>query len=344
MLNFDRNIVFILILALLGASVMILQPFFSALFWAGILAFATWPLMKGLTKILGGRVTLSAAILSSAWILLVAVPVLLLGFNLADHVRSVFTLLREVWVEGLPPAPAWMQGVPFAGDYLVDGWHRLDQESAALATAVKPHLGQIGNWLAAKSAKVGGGLLELALSLILVFFFYRDGPAIVDFVRNGLTKLIGDKSQHYLDLISGTVQSVLNGVIGTALAQAVLALIGFWIAGVPGAVVLGVLTFFLSFLPAAPPLVWLPVVGWLVFKESYGYAAFMAIWGFFVISGVDNILKPYLISRGGSLPLVIVLLAIGGGIWTMGILGLVLGPVILAISYSLAREWASKSA
>lgn len=341
MLNYDRNIVFILLIALLGASLMVLLPFLSSLCWAALLAFATWPLMTWLTRLLGGRVTLSAAILTLFWILLVAIPVLALGFNTAEHIKSVVAVIKGLWVEGLPPAPSWLlEKVPFVGEYLNSAWQRLDQESAALSTSIKPHLGQIANWVALKGAKVGGGLLELSLSLVLVFFFYRDGPALAEFVKKLLMRLIDDRATHYLDLIAATVQRVINGVIGTAAAQGLLAFVGFWIAGVPGAAGLGVLTFFLSFLPAAPPLVWLPVLGWLVFKESYGYATFMALWGFFIISGVDNVLKPYLISRGGALPLLIVLIGVLGGLYCFGFLGLFLGPTLLAVSYSLLKDWA----
>lgn len=341
MLNYDRNIVFILLIALLGASLLLLLPFLSSLCWAALLAFATWPLMTGLTKVLGGRVTLSAALLTLFWILLVAVPILVLGANLAEHAKSLAELIKGLWVEGLPPAPTGLlEKIPFIGEYLNSTWQRLAQESAALSTTIKPHLGQIANWVALQGAKVGGGLLELSLSLVLVFFFYRDGPALAAFAKAILTRLIDDRANHYLSLIAGTVQRVINGVIGTAIAQGLLAFIGFWIAGVPGAAGLGILTFFLSFLPAAPPLVWLPVVGWLIFKESYGYATFVALWGFFIVSGVDNILKPYLISRGGALPLLIVIIGVVAGVVTMGLLGVFLGPTLLAVSYSLLKDWA----
>lgn len=341
MLNFDRNIVFILLIALLGASLMVLLPFLSSLCWAALLAFATWPLMTRLTKVLGGRVTLAASLLTLSWILLVSVPVLALGFNMADHVKSLVEIIRGLWVDGLPPAPTWLlEKIPFVGDYLNATWQRLDQESAALSTTIKPHLGQIANWVAVQGGKVGSGLLELSLSLVLVFFFYRDGPALAAFSKAALTRLIDDRATHYMDLIAGTVQKVINGVIGTAVAQGLLAFVGLWIAGVPGAGALGILTFFLSFLPAAPPLVWLPAVGWLVFKESYGYATFLALWGFFIISGVDNILKPYLISRGGALPLLIVLIGIASGLYCFGFIGLFLGPTLLAVSYSLLNDWA----
>ncbi len=123
------------------------------------------------------------------------------------------------------------------------------------------------------------------------------------------------------------MQRVVNGVIGTAAAQAVLALIGFLIAGVPGALVLGIVTFLLSLIPMGPPLVWIPATAWLAWKEvSTGMAVFLGIWGTFIISGVDNVLKPYLISRGGNLPLVIVLLGVFGGLIAFGSIGLFIGP------------------
>jgi predicted PurR-regulated permease PerM len=339
MLNFDRSLVFLLVLGLLGASLLVLLPFFSALFWAGLLAFATWPLMTLLTRLLGGRTTLAASVLTLTWFLLVAIPLLALGFNLADHVRDLQGVVADLKADGFPPVPDWMPGIPMVGQYLVDSWQFVDLQSAALLVWVKPHLGQIGTWLLSKSAALGGGVLELLLSLFLVFFFYRDGPAIARFANSLLERLIGERAAHYQSLISGTVQRVVNGVIGTAVAQGLVAMVGFWIAGVPGAVMLGVLTFFLSFLPAAPPLVWLPAIGWLVFKGDYGFAAFMGFWGVFIISGVDNVLKPYLISRGGTLPLVIVLIGITGGLLCFGLMGLFIGPTLLAIMFSLMKDW-----
>lgn len=132
---------------------------------------------------------------------------------------------------------------------------------------------------------------------------------------------------------------MVNGVIGTAAAQGLLALIGFWIAGVPGAIVLGLVTFALSLIPMGPPLVWVPAAAWLFWHGEYGYGVFLVIWGFFVISGVDNVLKPYLISRGGNLPLVVVLLGVFGGILAFGFMGLFLGPTLLAVAYSLISDW-----
>ena len=339
MLDNDRLLVQILLLALLGAGLWVMAPFISALLWGAILAFASWPLMRLLTRALGGRETLAAGLLTGLWILLVALPLVWLGFNLADHVRDATVFIRDVRVEGLPDAPAWLGNVPLFGTRLVLMWDTVDEQGAALLASIKPYLGQVGNWLLARSAQIGSGILELTLSLVFVFFFYRDGPRLAAFVLRLLHRLIGERAGYYLELVAGTVQRVVNGVIGTAAAQGLLALIGFLIAGVPGALVLGVVTFMLSLIPMGPPLAWIPATAWLVWQEHYGMAVFLAIWGTFVISGVDNVLKPYLISRGGNLPLVIVLLGVFGGLIAFGFIGLFIGPTLLAVAYSLLLDW-----
>lgn len=344
MINNDRLLVQLLLLVLLGACVWVLLPFTSALLWGAILAYASWPLMRLLTRLLGGRATLAAGVLTTGWLLLVLMPLVWLGFNLVDHVRDATVFVRDIQVEGLPDAPAWLGQVPWVGERLVLGWNSLDQQGAAMLQSLKPYMGQVGNWLLARSAQLGSGLLELTLSLVFVFFFYRDGPRVEAFVLSLLQRLIGDRAQHYLVLVAGTVQRVVNGVIGTAAAQAALALIGFLIAGVPGALVLGIFTFLLSLIPMGPPLAWIPATGWLFWQGHWGMGVFLAIWGTFVISGVDNVLKPYLISRGGDLPLVIVLLGVFGGLLAFGFIGLFIGPTLLAIAYNLLTDWARGNA
>lgn len=344
MLNNDRLLVQILLLVLFGASFWVMAPFWSALFWGAVLAFASWPVMRLLTRWLGGRETLAAGILILVWMLLVALPLVWLGFNLADHVRDAVGLIKDIQVDGLPAAPTWLGSIPFVGERLVAMWDSIDQQGAALMVTLKPYLGQVGNWLLARSAQIGGGILELTLSLVFVFFFYRDGPRLAMFVHRLLERLIGDRAGYYIELVAGTVQRVVNGVIGTAAAQALLALIGFWIAGVPGALVLGIVTFLLSLIPMGPPLIWIPATAWLAWKGDYTYAVFLGVWGTFIISGVDNVLKPYLFSRGGNLPLVIVLLGVFGGLIAFGFIGLFIGPTLLAVAYSLLTDWSATQA
>ena len=341
MLNNDRLLVQILLLVLFGASLWVMAPFWSALFWGAVLAFASWPLMRLLTRWLNGRESLAAGILTLGWMLLVAGPLVWLGFNLADHVRDATTFVKDVQLEGLPEAPTWLAGIPLVGERLVGIWDTIDEQGAAMIIAVKPYLGQVGNWLLARSAQIGGGILELTLSIVFVFFFYRDGPRLATFVHRLLERLIGERASYYQELVAGTIQRVVNGVIGTAAAQALLALIGFLIAGVPGALVLCLATFLLSLIPMGPPLIWIPATAWLAWKGDYGMAIFLDIWDTLIISNMDNVLKPYLISRGGNLPLVIVLLGVFGGLMAFGFIGLFIGPTLLALAYSLLVDWSA---
>lgn len=177
MLNNDRLLVQILLLVLFGASFWVMAPFWSALFWGAVLAFASWPLMVLLTRWLGGRESLAAGILTLGWMLLVALPLVWLGFNLADHVRDATALIKDIQVDGLPEAPTWLGSIPFVGERLVGMWDSIDQQGAALMVSIKPYLGQVGNWLLARSAQIGGGILELTLSLVFVFFSIETGRA-----------------------------------------------------------------------------------------------------------------------------------------------------------------------
>jgi predicted PurR-regulated permease PerM len=337
--EYERMLVQVLLFSLLAACLWVLAPFWTSLFWAAVLAFASWPLMPLLTRLLNGRDVLAAGLLTAGWMLLVALPLLWLLANLASHMREVLDLIQSLQVDGLPSAPLWMGSIPLIGGWLAQTWQTVSEQGAAILLGLRPYLGEMGNWLLASSAQIGGGLIQLVLSLVLVFFFYRDGPRLAMLFEKALQRLIGSRALHYRLLIAGTVQRVVNGVIGTAAAQALLALIGFSIVGVPGAVLLSVLTFAFSLIPMGPPLIWGPVTAWLVWRGDFALAIFLLAWGTVVISGVDNILKPYLISRGGTLPLVIVLLGVFGGLLAFGFMGLFLGPTLLAVAYSLIGDW-----
>ncbi|MDY7219605.1 AI-2E family transporter [Denitrificimonas sp. JX-1] len=341
MFSNDRLLAQIVLLSLLGACLWVLTPFISALFWAAVLAFASWPLMQFLTRVFNNNESLAAGVLTSGWVVVLAGPLIWLGFNIADHIRTTTELIKNLRVTGLPDPPEWMVELPMIGDRLLEIWMAADEQGAAFFATIKPYMGQTGNWLLARSASIGAGLLELALSLFLVFFFYRDGPRLAHFVKSLVERLIDERGDYYIDLVAGTVRRVVNGVIGTAAAQSLVALFGFVVAGVPGALILASLTFMLSLIPMGPPLVWGPAVAWLFMQNEYGMAFFLLFWGFFVISTVDNVLKPYLISRGGNLPLVVVLMGVFGGLFAFGFMGLFLGPTLLAVAYSLVSDWVS---
>ena len=140
---------------------------------------------------------------------------------------------------------------------------------------------------------------------------------------------------------ANTVRGVVIGILGTALAQGVIAAIGFWLAGVKAAPLLGFVTFLLSPVPIGPPLIWAPVGIVLIQQGRVGWGIFVLVWGALVVSSIDNIIKPLIISRGSDLPFILVFLGVLGGVVAFGFIGVFLGPVLLALGYSLVTEWSA---
>jgi predicted PurR-regulated permease PerM len=173
----------------------------------------------------------------------------------------------------------------------------------------------------------------------IAFFFYRDGEKLVERVSDVAQRALGGYSLRLVTVVGNTVRGVVYGFLGTAMAQGVLAAIGFSIVRAPGALLLGLLTFFLALVPLGCPLVWLPVTGWLLYTGRTGMGIFMGVWGLFVISGIDNVLRPYLTSREAKLPFILVFLGALGGILAFGFIGIFLGPTLLAVGFSLLYEF-----
>jgi predicted PurR-regulated permease PerM len=156
-----------------------------------------------------------------------------------------------------------------------------------------------------------------------------------------MDRVVGTRAENVLGIINNTVRSVMRGLLGTALAQGLVATIGFVIAGVPAALLLGVATFVLSLIPVGPPLVWGGAAAWLFYQGATGWGIFMLLWGFFLISAVDNVVKPMLISHGSNLPFILILFGVMGGVLAFGFVGVFIGPTLLAVGLSLIHEWAT---
>jgi predicted PurR-regulated permease PerM len=212
-----------------------------------------------------------------------------------------------------------------------------------LVAVLKRVLGWARSWLVSASLAIGRGVVEVALSVFLSFFIFRDGAAVADRLTHGIGRIAGDRGKHLLEVAGNTVRGVVYGILGTALVQGAVAYLGFLFAGVPGATLLGVLTFFLSVVPMGPPLVWIPAVIWLFQHGSTGWGIFMLVWGLGV-SSIDNVVKPWLISQGSNLPFILIFFGVIGGALAFGFVGVFLGPTLLAVAYRLIEEWSTAPA
>jgi predicted PurR-regulated permease PerM len=192
----------------------------------------------------------------------------------------------------------------------------------------------------AAGSAAGEGFLYILIAIFMAFFFYRDGEEVGRMVKDGMARLAGwEQGAAVVATAQSAVKGVVYGLIGTALAQAAVALLGFLIAGVPGAMALAALTFVLSFIPMGPAILWGGAAAWLYSKDETGWAVFMFAYGFFVISSVDNFIKPILMSRAGNLSMLLVVLGVFGGAVAFGFIGIFVGPALLAVAWSLLNAW-----
>lgn len=328
-------------LAALGFGILlVLLPFLSALLWAAILAYAAWPLYARLLHLLRGRAGLAAGLTTSLFAIALLLPLVLVGRQLADAVTLLVDSIRQMVELGMPPPPEWLFDLPAVGPELVDAWNRLAEDLRDLPGLVQPWLATARDLAIRAGLALGSGLFELALSLTAAFFFLRDGLTLLEQTRRAGERILGERAQHLLEVAGSTVRGVVYGFVGTALVQGAVAAIGFAIVGIPGALVLGVLTFFTALLPAiGPPLVWLPLAAWLLVQGQTASGLFLAVYGFLVISGIDNLIRPWLISRESNLSFLMTFLGVVGGAFAFGFLGIFIGPVLLALGQAMLQDW-----
>lgn len=340
-MRIDRIAGFLVLGILLLGCVIVLLPFVSPILWAVILSYSTWPMYSRLSQVLKGKKTLAATIMIILLLVILVIPFVIIGSSLSEYAGPLIERLKRIPSEGLPPLPPWITNLPFAGERIERLWTDLESGQTKVSTLLEPYVGRIGDWLLTSSAAIGHTVFQLILSVLICFFFYRNGAVAAERLLNLVRRLAGNRGERLLNVASTTIRGVVYGIIGSAAAQAFFATIGFWICGVPGSILLGFIAFFLSLVPIGPTLIWFPVALWLFHAKSTLWGIFMLIWGTFVISGVDNVLKPYLIGRGGNLPFVFILLGVLGGIVAFGFIGAFIGPTLLALGYCLISEWTS---
>jgi predicted PurR-regulated permease PerM len=331
----------IAVLVLTIACLMVLRPFLSALLWAAILVFSTWPGFRLLRERTGMSNGLAALVMVLAEFLLIGVPLVLATPTRREDVEGLRSAVETLLTQGMPGLGDWLGRLPMVGPYLSDYLERVDFGFSAIAELLQPYAGTLAQGLLSVLLAVLSGLAEVLLAIFLAFFLYRDGPAIAKRSEAALHRLAGDRSRRLMALIGDVTRGVVYGLLGTAVVQGLMTAFGLWIAGVPRPVLLGVIAGVISILPAGAPLVWIPATLWLFSQGQTGWAIFLGLYGTFGISSADNVIRPWLISRGADLPLLLTLLGALGGVLAFGFLGLFLGPVLLAVGFTLLKDWAA---
>jgi predicted PurR-regulated permease PerM len=336
----EQTLTLAVLAVLIAGCFLVLRPFLTAVLWAVVLAATTWPLHARIQAWLGGRPGVAAGTMTLLVAAVVIMPFVIVGVTLADNFDRMAEFAKRVVDQGPPDPPAWVAQLPLVGDTLQAYWGDLAHDTPRLLTELRKLVEPAKSALVSGGASVAQGLLQLTLSVLIMYFFLRDGDAATRRLRAAIERIAPTRGARLLDVAAGTTRGVVYGILGTALAQGVLTAIGLWIVGIGAAPLLGLVTFFLSPVPIGPPLVWIPAGAWLLSQGNNVAGIFLLLWGALVVSSIDNFLKPLIISRGSNLPFILVMLGILGGVVAFGFIGVFLGPVLLAIGLALLKEWA----
>lgn len=319
---------------------LILSPFLTAIIIAAILAVVTWPVYTHFLTLCRGRNTLAASFSVTTLILTVLLPSTFLMLIVAQQLPMIFNLV-EKWIASGFQLPRWIGQLPMIGPWLDEQLHLLINPSE-LSGTIQKIIEPITAAILGTALNISNAVFQLLMVTFITFFFYRDGTFIAQRIRIIMRRVGGGLSRELSDILVNTTRSAVYGIVGTAIAQGVVAGFGFWMTHTPWVIFLSILVALFSVIPTGPIIVWLPVSIWLYSQGEIGQAVFLVIWGAVIVGSVDNLIKPLLIARGSTLPMSLIFLGVIGGVAAFGFLGLILGPVLLSIGLAMLNAWLRK--
>jgi predicted PurR-regulated permease PerM len=329
----------ICLLLLIAGSLWVLRPFLAATVWATMLVVATWPILKALETRLGNRRAPAVALMTLGLLLLLVIPLWAAIDTIAEHADEVEGLAKRLAESGLPPPPEWVGKVPLVGKRLsatLAGW--AEAGPAGLEARLRPYVADAAQWGLERAGSLGGTLVQFLLVVILSAVMYASGESAASGVRRFGRRLAGQRGEESVILAGKAIRSVALGVGVTAVVQTALGGIGLVIAGVPYASLLSAVMLILCIAQLGPALVLFPAVGWMYWTGENAWATFLLVWSI-VVSLLDNFLRPILIKKGADLPLLLIFAGVVGGLLGFGLIGIFVGPVVLAVTYTLLEAW-----
>ncbi|MGE5855978.1 MAG: AI-2E family transporter YdiK [Syntrophaceae bacterium] len=335
-------LVVLFFVALIVANFFILKPFLPAFIWAVTIVVATWPLMLRLQTWLGGKRGFAVAVMTLALLLVLIIPFTLAIVTLLDNADMIKGSAESLKAKGLPPPPGWVSSVPLAGPKLSASWQELASAGPeGLSARVAPYAGKIVNWFVDQAGSIGMMVVQFLLTVLICAILYSGGESAADAVRRFVRRLAGQSGDDVAVLAAKSIRGVALGVGLTALIQSALGGIGLAVAGVPAAVALTAVMFMLCIAQLGPVLVLIPAVIWLYWSDQTLWGSVLLVWSI-LVGSLDNFLRPILIKKGADLPLLLIFAGVIGGLLAFGIIGLFIGPVVLAVTYTLLGAWVDR--
>lgn len=337
-----RTVLAVLLIGMLiGGSFWVLRPFLLSVIWAAMIVVATWPLMLKVQARLRRRV-LAVVVMTGAMLLIFVVPLVLAIQALVGNMDTITEWLRSLSTAAIPPPPAWVSGLPLVGAKIAERWSDVAAaETSELLARLQPFMDDAAKWLAAFAGSVGLLTLEFLLTVFIAAIMYAQGETARDGIIRFCRRLAGDRGEKVVVLAGQSIRAVALGVVVTALVQTILSGIGLAVAGVPFAGLLTAATLLLCIAQIGPLVVLGAAIIWLYWSGNTVWGTALLVWTI-AIAPLDNILRPILIRRGADLPLLLIFAGVIGGLLAFGIVGLFVGPVVLAVSYTLLKEWVAE--
>ena len=338
-----RVILGILLGGLLVLSYAVLQPFIVPVAWAGIITYATWPLHRQLRARMRRYPTLAALIMTLLLTAALVLPALWLASLLRTEVGTAISTVTGAIRAGTLALPDFIRNLPWAGDALQRLLEQLTGDPENFGTQMNTWVRQGLDQAVALIGDVGRNAAKLGFALITVFFFYRDGDKVLRQVQKVLRRFLGERVDGYLVAVGSMTKAVVWGLVATALAQGVVAGLGYWWAGVAAPILLSAVTALIAMSPFGTPFAWGSIGIWLLISGDTVGGIGLLLWGALVVSWVDNLVRPLVISNATRIPFVLVMFGVLGGLAAFGLVGLFLGPVVLAVLMAVWREWMEES-
>lgn len=327
--------------ALIVSSFWIVRPFLVASTWATMIAIATWPVLLRVQTRLGGRRSLAVAAMTIALLLILLVPFYFGVTTIVEGARQLTDWSKSLDTLTLPPLPAWVTGLPLIGSRLALRWQELAAATPEeISTRLSPFARRVVLWFVGQVGSLGLLLLQFLLTVVVVAILYSNGETVVRGVDRFARRLAGPQGENAVHLAARAVRAVALGVLVTAILQTVFTGIGLAVAGVPFASILTALAFMLAVAQIGPGLVLIPATIWVYAKVGAVWGTGFLAWAIFC-GTFDNFLRPMLIKRGADLPLLLIFTGVIGGLIAFGVIGLFIGPVVLAVAYTLLVDWVS---
>jgi predicted PurR-regulated permease PerM len=327
---------------LIAANFWILSPFLPALIWASTIAVATWPILLAVQQRLGGRRGPAVVVMSVLLLLVFVVPFAVGVVTIVDNSERILGWVTGFAANGVPQPPEWLSRVPLVGARVAARWQQLaDAGPEGLAARLTPYAGALVSWFAGQAGNLGRLLLEFLLTVVVAAILYANGETAAAALRRFARRLAGQQGDDAAVLAARAIRGVALGVVVTALAQSALGGVGLLVAGVPAVGLLTALMFMLCIAQIGPVLVLVPVVVWLYWSDQNLWGTVLLVWTI-LVGAMDNFVRPVLIRRGADLPLLLIFAGVIGGLIAFGVIGLFIGPVVLAVTYTLLGDWVSR--